>query len=236
MGARRFESSLEETGPKRSRSWSCHAFQARVISSLLRATKFHHISIGSPRGSPPRTRKRVSSPAPSIGRVSAPGGTRASHPGSTMASSTFNLWLIGITAYSKPASAGISIRCPWRVTSRPTVPQSTSAGDRFPSSSPIITFTSPAGRSATGRSGMCSNLELPCRVSSGWASHICTPWIPSVVPNSACAMPLPADIRFSCPGLIACSLPSESVCSASPSSNQVTVDRPVWGCGPTSRG
>ena len=50
---------------------------------------------------------------------------------------------------------------------------------------------------------------------------------------SAWAMPWPAVIRLSWPGRIGCSEPRLSVCTAMPSTSQVTVDSPQCGCGPT---
>ena len=46
-------------------------------------------------------------------------------------------------------------------------------------------------------------------------------------------MPRPAVIRFSCPGLIICSLPRLSRCSTLPESSHVTVCSPMCGCGGT---
>src|SRR3954469_3444638 len=46
-------------------------------------------------------------------------------------------------------------------------------------------------------------------------------------------MPRPAVIRLSWPGRISWTLPRLSRCSTSPATSQVTVCRPVCGCGPT---
>ena len=51
--------------------------------------------------------------------------------------------------------------------------------------------------------------------------------------SSAWAMPWPAVIRLSWPGRIGCWFPRLSECSTCPLRSQVTVCRPMWGCGPT---
>src|SRR5690349_3938439 len=45
-------------------------------------------------------------------------------------------------------------------------------------------------------------------------------------------MPRPAVIRFTAPGAMSCEVPSESRWCSSPLSSQVTVCRPMCGCGP----
>src|SRR5215470_16371902 len=47
-------------------------------------------------------------------------------------------------------------------------------------------------------------------------------------------MPRPAVIQFTSPGRIAAAVPRLSRCMISPSNRNVTVARPIWGCGRTS--
>lgn len=47
-------------------------------------------------------------------------------------------------------------------------------------------------------------------------------------------MPRPEVIRFSCPGSISTSEPTESRCRIRPSNGQVTVCKPMCGCGSIS--
>jgi hypothetical protein len=56
--------SPEVTGAKRS-SRASQAARASVISSRVRATKFHHMRTGASNGSPPISRARVSARADS---------------------------------------------------------------------------------------------------------------------------------------------------------------------------
>ncbi len=89
---------------------------------------------------------------------------------------------------------------------------------------------------STGRSAWCSKRGSMCRSPLRQRRpqlHAVQDRRVAAGLSSECAMPGPAVIRLSRPGVISCWLPTLSRCSTSPSTSQLTVCRPVCGCGGT---
>ena len=109
-------------------------------------------------------------------------------------------------------------------------------GDRAPANSPTSTVTSQSRRATAGRSrGARSRPALAGRRRAA-PPTAAAPCMHRRVHGGDCsewAMPCPAVIRLSWPGRIRCTLPRLSRCRISPSTSQVTVCRPVCGCGGT---
>src|SRR6185437_1967011 len=129
--------------------------RARVISSPLRATKFHHISKGSPNGTPPITKNRASLRPPAGDRLISdrPAGRCASNPGAMSAPPTTAEPSTATTPYSKSSRTGSTKSSPpGTATSYPASGLNTSAGDRSPRYSPMATVTLAAPSRTTGRS------------------------------------------------------------------------------------
>ncbi len=123
--------------------------------------------------------------------------------------------------------------------SAPTMGEWCRAGEITPASVPAKTCTIPPCTSAVGTSSTCWNWAAPFRVASGRAAHNCAPFRAPECRRgvcSACAMPPPAVITFTPPGLAMLSKPRLSSWTTSPSSSHVTVWRPMCGCGATSIG
>jgi hypothetical protein len=87
-----------------------------------------------------------------------------------------------------------------------------------------------------GAVSACSKNGPTWRDASGSATQSCTPWsrVVAGVDTSECEMPRPAVMRFTAPGCTSAWLPALSRCSISPSKSQLTVCRPVCGCGGTT--
>ena len=140
------------------------------------------------------------------------------------------------TPYSKSSRTGSTKSSPpGTATSYPASGLNTSAGDRSPRYSPTATVTLAAPSRTTGRSAWCAKRGSACRSASGSAIHSCRPCStgPPAADSSECVMPRPAVIRFSSPGRISCRLPRLSRCSTRPWNSQLTVCRPMCGCGGT---
>ncbi len=87
-----------------------------------------------------------------------------------------------------------------------------------------------------GSSAWCSHVGAVCRWASGRATHSCAPCSRGACSrgdSSEWEMPRPEVISPSWPGRSVCRLPRLSRCSTSPSCSQLTVCRPMCGCGGT---
>ena len=108
-------------------------------------------------------------------------------------------------------------------------------GDVLPARLPSSTRTVAPSR-ATGSGTWCAKSRGVSRAWSGSATQSCTPWrtVVAGVETSEWATPWPPVIRFSSPGRTMACVPRLSRCSTSPVNSQLTVCRPVCGCGATT--
>lgn len=212
--------------------------RARATSAWLRPMKFHHMTISSSNGGPPSRIARAGSVSESLVRVRWP------KPGSRYPSSarrrTVPAKRSSPVSTSRPCSkAGSTARltsAPGRRTSSaPSSGVKVRTGEADPAREPRKTLIS-APRRSTGAGAWCWKSRGASRWASGRATQSWTPCrtVVSGVETSVWAMPCPPVIRLSSPGRTKAWLPRLSRCSISPVNSQLTVCRPMWGCGATS--
>ncbi len=208
-------------------------------SPLRSAPRSSTTSAGARRTARRRPRRtgpgRARWPATAGSRTGRP--RRASSPGVMSAPATTAEPSTATTPYSKSSrTRSTKSSPPGTATSNPASGLNTSAGDRSPRCSPTATVTLAPPSRTTGRSAWCAKRGSACRSASGSAIHSCSPCSTEGRPaadSSEWAIPRPAVIRFSSPGRISCRLPRLSRCSTKPWNSQLTVCRPICGCGGT---
>ena len=191
--------------------------------------------IGSGNGTPPSSRARAGASAPRTGTRRGPVRGRPARRARPA------------PRPPRPRPAGPRARARRRARSGTSAP-----GGRSASSTPMCSVSRRAGDAGPaevahehGRLGavqveprqFCVVLEGR-RAVAGWRpagpprAGRRAPPRPGPGPPRRARTPWPAVMRLSWPGRISCSEPRLSRCSSSPARSQVTVCRPIWGCGP----
>ncbi len=172
-------SSAEATAPKRCRARRSTPPPPCSISSRVRATKFHHISSGSPNGSPPMqqhadARRRPASrrsSRPARGRRAAPGREPVDRrPTSVAVEHDQGVLVAGVERDGRRAPARRSSSTPTRAVSRRA--GDVAAAERADQHRRAV-------RRRARPAGARRGARRPARrggCASGWATQSCTPW------------------------------------------------------------
>ena len=179
-----------------------------MISSRVRATKFHHIRMGSANGSPPRSRTRAGSVGRQLELVAA-----AAQVGQAARADRLVVDEDAAVEHDQGVlerrlqGQGARPRAQGQVD--PDQGLSRRAGEVAPAKLPTRTVASAWPTSARGSSAWCSKAAGLCRVRSGWATHSWTPCSSPQRPvaSSEWATPCPAVMRFSWPARMSWAVP-----------------------------